>query len=164
MNTKEKQVEVVRIGSADYSEFSALLEWASSGSEAANTDRYQTREVLQFMQRYQVLDSDTFFFYAARVDGKLVAYVNAVLIPKPDPRLGVMYVDALWTAPPYRGQGIARKLLQQVRHRAKEMNLWRVRLYVSRDNHSARSCYRKAGFAEIDEGIYCEVGVGDLSS
>ncbi len=83
MNTKEKQVEIVRIGSADYPAFSALLEWASSGSEAADTDRYQTPEVLQFMQRYQVLDSDRFFFYAARVDGKLVAYINAVLIPKP---------------------------------------------------------------------------------
>lgn len=158
----DKQVGVVRISSADYLEYTALLEWASSGSEGANTDSYQRPEVLQFMQRYQVLDSDTFFVFAAKADGKYVAYIHAVLIPKPGPRLGVIYVDALWTAPPYRGQGIAGKLLQAVFQLAKEMNLRRVMLYVSRDNQSARTCYRRNGFSEIDEGVYCEVDVHSL--
>ena len=163
MSVVKKQVEIVRIGPADYAAFSALLEWRRTGREGVETTRYQTEQLQQFMQQYRVLDSDMFFIYAAKVDGNLVGYINAIIIPKPEPRLGTMYIDELWTAPQYRGMGIAGQLLAVVTRLAKQLNLWRVRLYVSTDNDAARTCYRKAGFVEKGDCLFCEVDVAEIN-
>lgn len=162
MSKVQNRVEIVRIGPADYGAFSALLEWRRTGQEETETIRYQAGHLRQFMQQYSVLDSEMFFIYAAKVNGKLVGYINAIIIPKPDPRLGIMYIDELWTAPQYRGVGIAGMLLEEVIHLAKQLGLWRVRLYVDTDNDSARTCYRKAGFVEKGDCLFCEVDVAEI--
>lgn len=155
----QPEMEIIRIGKAEYAEFSALLEWRRTGCEGTDTSRYLTPELHAFFEEFAVLESAGFYIYAARVSGKLVGYINAVLMPKPDPRRGVLYVDELWTAPPYRGQGIAGRLLQQVENLARKLKLWRVRLYVNTDNDSARACYRRAGFSEQDNCLFCEMDV-----
>lgn len=157
-----QKITIRRVGPQDFSALAALLEWRRTGIEGMDTARYREERVDQFLERYRVLDSDSFFIYAAEEDGKLVAYVNAALLPKPDPRLGVLYVDELWTAPPYRGAGIARRLLQQVFLLARRLDLWRVRLYVNTDNDSARACYRKAGFVEEETCLFCQVNVSEI--
>lgn len=162
MRNAQNQVEIVRIGPADYGAFSALLEWRRTGQEEAETIRYQAEPLQQFMQRYSVLDSDMFYIYAAKVNDKLAGYINAIVIPKPDPRLGIMYIDELWTAPRYRGMGIAGALLETVIALAERLKLWRVRLYVDTDNDSARTCYRKAGFVEKGGCLFCEVDVAEI--
>lgn len=136
-----------------------MLEWRRTNGEEAATIRYQAEHLQQFMQQYHVLDSEMFFIYAAKVNGRLVGYINAIIIPKPDPRLGIMYIDELWTAPHYRGMGIAGMLLEEVIHLAKQLGLWRVRLYVDTENDSARTCYRKAGFEEKGDCLFLEVNL-----
>ncbi len=163
MSKVQNQVEIVRIGPADYGVFSALLEWRRTGREKVETAGYQTERLQHFVQQYRVLDSEMFFIYAAKVNDKLVGYINAIVIPKPDPRLGIMYVDELWTVPQYRGMGIAGRLLDTVIHLAKRLNLWRVRLYVGADNDSARTCYHKAGFVEKGDCLFCEVDVAEIN-
>lgn len=162
MSQVRNQVEIVRIGPADYGAFSALLERRRTGQEEVETVMYQAEHLQQFMQQYRVLDSEIFFIYAAKVNDKLIGYINAIVIPKPDPRLGIMYIDELWTAPRYRGMGIAGMLLEEVNHLAKQLGLWRVRLYVDTDNDSARTCYRKAGFVEKGDCLFCEVDVAEI--
>lgn len=159
MEKRDKRIEIMKIGPDDYLALSELLEWRRSGREEVETVSYQAEHLRQFMQRYQVLESDTFFIYAAKINDKLVGYINAILIPKPDPRRGIMYVDELWTAPPYRGLGVAGALLETVIGLAERLELWRVRLYVDIDNDSARACYRKAGFAEKGECLFLEVNL-----
>ncbi len=159
MSMHQPEIEIVRIGKAEYAEFASLLEWRRTGSEGADASRYRAPELHAFFEEFAVLESPAFHIYAARVSGKLVGYINAVLMPKPDPRRGILYVDELWTAPPYRGQGIAGRLLTQAENLARELRLWRVRLYVNTDNDAARACYRRAGFTEKDNCLFCEMDV-----
>ena len=159
MGRVQDQVEIVRIGPADYEAFSALLEWRRTGREEVETAGYQAEHLQQFMQQYRVLDSEMFFIYAAKRNDKLVGYINAIVIPKPDPRLGIMYVDELWTVPHYRGLGVAGTLLETVIALAERLKLWRVRLYVDTENDSARTCYRKAGFEEKGDCLFLEVNL-----
>lgn len=159
MNNQRSEVEIIRIGRAEYDQFASLLEWRRTGVDGTQNDRYQAPELRAFMVKYGILESESYFIYAARVSGKMVGYINVVLIPKPDPRLGILYIDELWTAPPFRGHDIAGQLLQKTLQLAKEMDLWRVRLYVNTDNDSARACYRKAGFAEKEDCLFCEADV-----
>lgn len=157
MRMHRPEIEIVRIGKAEYAEFASLLEWRRTGSEGADTSRYLTPELQSFFEEFAVLESPGFYIYAARVSGKLAGYINAVLMPKPDPRRGVLYVDELWTAPPFRGRGIAGSLLERVENLARQLKLWRVRLYVNTDNDSARACYHKAGFTEKEDCLFCEI-------
>lgn len=159
MSERHCQVEIVRIGPDGYGAFSALLEWRRTGQEEVETVGYQAEHLQQFMRQYRVLNSDTFFIYAARANDKLIGYIYAIIIPKPDPRLGVMHIDELWTAPQYRGIGIAGMLLEEVISLARQLGLWRLRLYVGTDNDSARACYHKAGFVDKGDCLFCEVDV-----
>ena len=151
-----KSVEVLRVGANEYADFCDLLEWRRTGKENGDTSAYHAEEIQQFFQEYQVLDSETFFIYAARVNGRFVAYSTAMVIPKPDPRRGLLYVDELWVAEPYRLAGIATLLMNEALDLARKLRLWRVRLYVGMDNLAARNYYRKMGFAERGDAVWCE--------
>ncbi len=72
----------------------------------------------------------------------MLGYATACLIPKPDARQGTIYVDELWVAPPHRRRGIARTLLKAMEEVGRDLDLWRMRLYVAEDNQAARALYR----------------------
>ncbi len=160
--TDSSKVEIVRIGMDEYPEFCKLLEWRRTANEEGDTSVYLSGPPREFLQQFNVLDSKLFYIYAARVDGKFVSYINAIIIPKPDPRMGMMYIDELWTAPAFRQGGIATLLMREVFKLSKRLNLWRVRLYVAEDNDAARSYYRKQGFSEKTHDVWCEVSVRDI--
>lgn len=157
-------LQIARVGSDEYAAYCSLLEWRRTGDPAADIGRYQDEQFQQFLQERRLLESDSFFIYAARQDGRFVGYVNAALMPKPDPRRGSLYIDELWTAPPYRGRGIAGQLLQRTIRLAEQLRLWRVRLYVNADNDSARACYRKVGFREQEDCLFCELDVAAIAA
>ena len=45
---------------------------------------------------------------------------------------------------------------------AKELNLWRMRLYVDTSNDVARNFYKKSGYMENGDCKFCEVDVKDI--
>lgn len=155
-STLGKNIDLIRVGQAEYDDFCTLLEWRRTGVENGDTAKYMAEETQDFFTAYNVLDSDTFFIFAAKVDGRLVGYATAVIIPKPDPRRGILYVDELWVAEPYRLGGIATLLMREALTLARKLTLWRVRLYVGMDNLAARNYYRKMGFSEKGDAVWCE--------
>jgi len=157
-------ISIVRVDKTNYDKFSSLIEWRRTGNETSDLSYYKNDKMDNFFDKYNVLNSDTFFIFAAKLDNKFIGYINAVLIPKPDPRLGILYVDELWTAPKYRNYGVASILMNQVLALSKELNLWRVRLFVGSDNNVARNFYKKAGYLETDDCICCEINVKDLKN
>lgn len=163
MHLPKDQIKIIQIQEQDYPAFSKLLEWRRTGQEEVDTSHYQTEKVKNFMEQYNVLHSDQFFIYAAKVEDKFAGYINAILIPKPDPRLGIMYVDELWVPEMYRRNGIAELLMNEVFRKSKELDLWRVRLVTDTYNQVGRNFYQKVGYQEKGETVFCEVNVADLN-
>lgn len=162
MSLNEKEISIVRVGKDNYFKFSSLIEWRRTGKEQTDLSYYENIEMENFFEKHNVLNSDTFFVFAAEKGGKFVGYINAVLIPKPDPRLGILYVDELWTPEVYRNEGIATILMKEVFKLAKELRLWHVRLYVGTWNDVARNFYKKSGFLEEGDCKFCEIDVKDI--
>lgn len=157
MLVEKRTVELVQVGQGEYPDLCALLEWRRTGSEQGDTSSYLGEETQTFLKDYEVLNSDTFFIFAAKADDRFVGYITAIIIPKPDPRLGMLYVDELWVAEPYRQGGIATLLMNEALSIARSLKLWTVRLYVGMDNLAARSYYRKLGFEEKGDAVWCEI-------
>lgn len=60
------------------------------------------------------------------------------------------FVDELYLAEPYRGQGIGRQALTLLERAAKERGVRAIHLEVKRSNLSAQAVYRRAGFVDHD--------------
>ncbi|MBS3950953.1 MAG: GNAT family N-acetyltransferase [Peptococcaceae bacterium] len=70
-----------------------------------------------------------------------------------------MRLTELWTANEFRRRGVAELLMEKAIETARELQLWKVRLYVGTDNPAARGFYKKMGFVEDDtEAMFCNYG------
>jgi ribosomal protein S18 acetylase RimI-like enzyme len=141
-----------------------MIAWRVTGKESGDISSFKQPETDEFFSRYNILNSDTFFIFAARHRDRLVGWITASLIPKPDPRLGTLYIDELWVSEKYRKKGVASELIKHVMIPARTMELWKIRLIVNSDNDSARALYKKMGFEEKDTCLFCELDVKDLDS
>ena len=56
------------------------------------------------------------------------------------------FVDDLYLCPPFRGQGLGKLALVQLRETCLELGVRALHLEVERENHSAASLYRRSGF------------------
>ncbi len=64
-----------------------------------------------------------------------------------------LHLDNLFVEPPFRNRGISRKLLEQVRQRAQELQCARVDLHVYASN-PARHVYERFGFVHTSDAVY----------
>jgi len=159
---ENRKLSIVRVGKENYPKFCELIEWRRTGEKTADISQYDNDKQKEFFKEFNVLNSETFFIYAVKLNDEFIGYINAVLIPKPDPRLGMLYVDELWTAPPYRNHGVAKILMEKVFKLAKDLDLLRIRLYVGADNSVARNYYKKVGYRETSDARCCEIDVKDI--
>ncbi len=140
------KIRVIPITRDNYSLFKALVHWRLTGTRKKPADLpAPTKEELEFA------GYDGFWVWAAAVDGILVGWITCALIPKPDRRRGTIYIDELWVAPAYRRKGIARALMEEAISKARQLNMWMVRLYAGKTNDAARSLYEQIGFFEGEE-------------
>ena len=58
------------------------------------------------------------------------------------------HLEAIVVAPPARGQGLGRRLLQRTEDRVKDLGATTLTLHVFANNQRARSLYRSHGFDE----------------
>ncbi len=155
-------IKIQRITNNNYSKFTKLIEYRRTNKQNKDLSYYDNSNMKHFMEDYKVLDSNTFFIYAAEMNNEFIGYINVCLIPKPDPRKGLLFVDELWTMPEYRRYGVASLLMDEVFKLAKKLDLWKVRLYVGEDNIGGRSFYHKMGYKENGKCLTCEVDVKDI--
>jgi DNA-binding MarR family transcriptional regulator/N-acetylglutamate synthase-like GNAT family acetyltransferase len=85
------------------------------------------------------------YFYVAWTDSRAVG-CGAL---KCNPR-GIGEVKRMWTAPEARGLGVARRILQAIETKARDLHLTRLRLETNRTLLEAQSLYRGAGYNEVD--------------
>jgi len=150
-------VKTCRVTRENYTQFREMLKQRVSETHPAA--RPLGADEHSFFARYGVLDGDTFWVFAAEHEGRFCGWISAALIPKPDARLGTIYIDELWVCQEYRRQQVATQLVGKVLETAGQMGIWRVRLNVSVSNQPARELYRSIGFRESDTCIFCEIDV-----
>ena len=144
------EIQLAQITSDNYSRFQILAHWRLTGERGVTDLPTPTEQELAFASR------DGFWVWAAEHDGELVGWINFLLIPKPDARVGMIYIDELWTAPEFRRKGVAEALMEKAIQKARELSLWKLRLYVGRGNPAARSFYQRMGFSEDDDCLFCQ--------
>lgn len=90
----------------------------------------------------------------AKVDNKYVGictcfYAYSTFLAKPLLNVHDIYVDE-----EFRGNGIARKLLQTVEEIAEKENCGKITLEVRKDNLNARDLYKIQGFKEAPHSMF----------
>ena len=110
---------------AGYHAFYGRLEWPQENYDEA-------------WNRFQ--QDDRIHARVARVDGQLVGIVH-FLVHASTTSADVCYLQDLFTAPEARGKGIARALIAEVEHWARERNCARVYWLTQSNNETARRLY-----------------------
>jgi N-acetylglutamate synthase-like GNAT family acetyltransferase len=72
--------------------------------------------------------------------------IGCTALEKADP--GHCYLERLAVAPPYRNNGLGKKLVQHVLAEAKALNMKRVGIGIIAEQTELKSWYRKIGFVE----------------
>lgn len=85
-------------------------------------------------------------FWLAFVDGRPVGMIGAGVS-----QTGRFNLIAMWVEPGVRGSGVAARLVDAVKARARQLGHERIYLDVAPDNARAAQFYRKHGFEFIDE-------------
>lgn len=73
----------------------------------------------------------------------------------------IWWLQSVYVHPDYRGRGVFRALLQEVLNEARSTpGIVGVRLYVERENHSARTVYSRLGFADAGYDVLEQIFSG----
>ena len=83
-------------------------------------------------------------FVLARLDGEAIGCGG---LKRMDKATGE--IKRVWTAPPARGMGVARRVLRTLEAAARDMGLRTLRLDTNRALTEAHALYRKEGFREV---------------
>jgi DNA-binding MarR family transcriptional regulator/GNAT superfamily N-acetyltransferase len=84
------------------------------------------------------------FFLVARLDG---VAVGCGALKRLDDTTGE--IKRMWTAPAARGLGVARKVLQALEAKGREIGLATMRLETNRTLTEAQALYRESGYREV---------------
>ncbi|MGE7603131.1 GNAT family N-acetyltransferase [Peribacillus sp. NPDC097675] len=103
-----------------------------------------TREYLQ-----KALSNNEFISYVAKTDGKAVSISGMVLFNRPPYLENLKGIEAyilnMYTLPEYRGNGLARRILEHCIKESEKYNVKRIWLHSSK---SGKHLYDKMGFTE----------------
>lgn len=145
---------IEKVTKDNYDDFAYCIEYRRLGRKPLEEETYQMTLEEDEIGLFDLVAKGLMHVYMARQAGEPAGYISASVIPKPDKRLGTMFVDELWVAEGFRGLGIAKSLMTQVIEASESMGLWRTRLYVSAENHSGIKCYEGVGMARSGETCY----------
>ena len=99
----------------------------------------------------EALRSDALRIFVAEVDGVVRGYALARLQQRPETALTygglVVELDQICVDPAYRGRGLGRQLIDQVRSLATDVGATHMQLTVWEFNRHAREVFERAGFA-----------------
>jgi len=118
-------------------------------------NRDLAEEVILAGVRAVLADSDRGFYVVAESDGVVVGSL-LVTFEWSDWRNAVFWwIQSVYVLPEYRRRGVFRALFRFLRERATEKGgVCGFRLYVERDNETARQTYEALGMSETPYRIY----------
>ena len=98
------------------------------------------------------------YVYAANVSERYVGWISLIYMPKIGKWKGHghVYVDELWVAPTFRGQGVARALMKKADDLKVELEATGIRLYVNVNNPAAKKLYESCGYQEDGQAYFME--------
>ena len=100
-------------------------------------------------------DTDRGFYLVARSEGDLVGSLM-ITYEWSDWRNGnLWWIQSVYVVPSSRGQGIFRRLYEEVTAFAKDdQGVRGIRLYVEKDNHNAQQVYQRLGMSETAYRVF----------
>jgi len=132
--------------------------WRALAADARSKDREApTREVEELhrsLKRFDFANSNSFWFLLGLLDDKPAAHLTAARIPKPDGRIGTVYIDELHVLKKHRRRGIGSALLRKAQEIAAGLGLWRLRLNTDPNDTRACSFYEANGFTHGGDGFF----------
>ena len=146
---------IERVTRANYHLFDDMVNWRMNGIELTAKEK-ETSRAGQFDEAYKELEHPGFYSYAALCDGRFVGWISMMYTPKIGPRWkkGMIYIDELWTAPGFRGKGIATLLIKKAFECQKETGAVQVRLYAGDDNVAAQELYKRCGMRPMWNAVF----------
>lgn len=95
----------------------------------------------------EALPKETFIVWVAEAEGKIVASSGLIFFQKPPSENNLSGLEAyilnMYTLPPWRGQGIATRLLHELMQFVKQTRAHRIWMYATQDG---KPIYEKVGF------------------
>jgi ribosomal protein S18 acetylase RimI-like enzyme len=85
------------------------------------------------------------YFVLARLDGRAVG-CGALKVNDH----GIGEIKRMWTAESTRGLGIARRILEMLEAKARELGIATLRLETNKALREAQALYRKSGYREVE--------------
>ena len=135
-------------GKADWEAVSRLSRQVHDQHVSWRPDLFQTCDVS--LPEAEFLDAiDDRLLYVARLHDQIVGYVHLNMVTMAGPRCvprKVMILDSICVDRDFRGQGIGRAMLTDVRALAKAFRCKEVVLTVFPENDGAVAFYQKCGF------------------
>lgn len=144
------RIKIERVTMKNYQEYLDMIKWRIHGKRASQLRQEGELEPYtnEDITYGNCLEKEYFWVFAAKIDGEMVGYLQASLIPKPDKRKGTIFVDEVWTQESFRGLGVAKALIERIKEVGMELDIWELRLTVDIDNPAARKVYTGAGMSE----------------
>ncbi len=129
-------------------EFNARLAWETE-------EKTLDREILGRGVARALADPLRLRYWVAEADGRVVGQ-TAITREWSDWREGwIWWLQSFYVAAPWRGRGVLRALLDQIRQDARSAgDVIGLRLYVENDNRDAQAVYRALGFAPGGYQVY----------
>lgn len=149
-----KKIIIKKITEENYNQFLYLTEWRRTGVKPTGETEFKLALEDDRIGLFDLVEKDLMHVYMAIVNEEVAGYVSAAVIPKPDKRIGTMFVDELWVPEEFRNNGIARKLMNKVIESSEEMGLWKTRLYVDVENPAGIKCYESVGMKREEGSCY----------
>lgn len=147
-------VEIIKVTKQNYELLAYCINWRSTGIEPDGRQKYEITFENDVIDLFDLIDKNLMHLYIASCNNQPVGYISASVIPKPDKRIGTMFIDELWVTDTFRGEGIGRALTKKITDISEKMGLWRSRLYVSGSNDSGIHCYESVGMKSNKKTCY----------
>jgi len=140
-------MEIIRVDKENYHMFDDMIFYREHGRYKSNNE---SMEVQDFTLYYKALEMQTFYVFAAQLEGKFLGYIFLNYLPKIGTTngRGWLFVDDLWVNPQYRRKGIALLLMKKADTLSKELNTSGLRLYVNTDNTGGVAFYEMCGYKQ----------------
>ena len=111
--------------------------------------------VTNFYQNY--IEDNTKLLYLAEENNEIVGYIYGYFKKDDTNQNNIAYLDALFIKNEYRHQGIANKLIEELKKWAIKNNCTNIEVNVCSQNIKAKNLYLKNNFYSFKETLNCKI-------
>ena len=117
-------------------------------------DKVLDRAIVEPAVRAVFEDVSRGFYLVGDMDGKVVGSLLVTYEWSDWRNCNMWYIQSLFVEKQHRGQGVFKKMYQQVLDMAKQQDVMYVRLYVEVDNEPAQRVYESLGMKRMPYYMY----------